>query len=283
MFIWKVYIEISIYGLLDFYMMQDKYDLNDATCMLCDSSNIAFWGKGSTFIRCNNCEICYRYNMPSVEELNEIYFSCYSKNNILAGSTSMSSGNKSLANQVAFISRLIKAPAKILDFGAGTGELIKILSDEGYIVRGCEFSKNARNKAKNSLGFDLYSSVEGIQEKFDLIVGIEVIEHLLEPQNIMIKLYDLLEDHGAIYITTPNTNGIQARVRKSHWREAIKPFHLVLFNYKSIKILMKKIGFKRVKYIRFSPLTTNSKRSILHRILQLLGLYGGLRVVCYKG
>jgi SAM-dependent methyltransferase len=106
-------------------------------------------------------------------------------------------------------------------------------------------------------------------DSYSLITAIEVIEHLQHPRDDLSRIHSLLKDGGLFYITTPNSNGLLARMKKSKWREAKKLFHINLFNWPSLKALLNDAGFRDVKYIRFSPLTTNSFKSVvLHRSLQ---------------
>ena len=112
---------------------------------------------------------------------------------------------------------------------------------------------------------------------------IEVIEHLKNPYNILERLYPILKPGGTIYISTPNRNGINARLNRNEWREAKKPFHLVLFNNQSLTKMLADTGFTAIRQIRFSPLTSPLlKNIVLHRILQAIGLFGGLRVIARK-
>ena len=219
-----------------------------------------------------------------MDQLNKIYSRYYSLDNICNSKTQMISGTTSLNHHGNLIRSLVHAGARILDFGAGTGELAKILFDKNYIIDGCEFSSNARREAKRLYGFKFYSSLTGLQHnQYDLVTAIEVIEHLTDPASTCRNINELLKPEGIAYITTPNTNGLNARIKKAQWREVNKPFHIVLFNYSSLKRMLVEAGFQTIRFIRFMPLTTNSSKSIiLHRMLQFFELYGGLGVVAHK-
>ena len=112
---------------------------------------------------------------------------------------------------------------------------------------------------------------------------IEVIEHLKNPYYILERLYPILKPGGTIYISTPNSNGINARLNKMNGAKAKNLFIYVLFNNLSLKKMLADTGFIFIRQIRFSPLTSPlMKNIVLHRILQALGLFGGLRVVAIK-
>lgn len=251
-------------------------------CVFCNSTAQIDWG--GEFLKCQSCELVYRKKLPGEAELVEMYSQCYSQDKIVSGSTDMDSGNVALRNHADFIRSMLEPPARVLDYGAGTGELVQLLSDRGYVATGCELSANAREEAQRKYGFSLFSSLEEAPAgSYDLIVAIEVMEHLTTPWITLEKFADLLKPEGRAYIATPNTNGLLARLRKSRWREAIKPFHLIFFNYPSLDRMALAAGFRATKNVRYSPLTANSVTSrIIHRTLQFAGWYGGVRVICYK-
>lgn len=98
---------------------------------------------------------------------------------------------------------------KILDFGCGNGDLTNLLSKYGQIT-GIDLSDEAIKIAKKKyphINF-ICSSVFDMtkQNKYDLIVSSEVIEHLTrEEQGEYIQLiYNNLVDNGYLLITTPN-------------------------------------------------------------------------------
>ena len=259
-----------------------------STCSFCKGSLRAWYGHESGFIECFACGLVYRYPMPTDSQLDQIYVDFYSNENIQTRKTKMLSSDESIDQHAAYISKNISKPGwRVLDFGAGTGELAWRLQQEGLIAIGVEQSKNARCVAEERYGIQLVPSVDeltkDINEPFDLIVAIEVLEHISEPWRVLEVFNSLLKPGGTLYLSTPNRNGLTARVRKQQWREAVKPFHLVLFNFHSIKRLLAHSGYETVHCLRFSPLTTSSPvKKIVHRLLQLFNLYGGLRVVARK-
>ncbi len=260
---------------------------NLTSCMYCKGNTRAWCRKETGFLECECCGLVYRSPMPTEEQLNRMYADYYSEENISESRTQMLSSNTSTEKHAYFIRGLVNSGMHILDFGAGTGELASILRSAGFHVDGVEYSKDAIAVARQRHGFHFYSSLDqvthNVEKRYDLIVGVEVIEHLTNPEDELNKLFYLLKPNGKLYLTTPNRNGLQARLHKCQWREAKKPFHLVLFNYFSLKHLLNKNGFNVVQYCRFSPLTDSAPfKVLLHRFLQMLGLYGGLRVIAYK-
>jgi 2-polyprenyl-3-methyl-5-hydroxy-6-metoxy-1,4-benzoquinol methylase len=109
--------------------------------------------------------------------------------------------------------------SKILDFGAGQGALSERLVDAGFEITSVDID-DANFKSKKStfvkVNFDSQESimnfVDNNKEKFDAVLGIEVIEHVEDQWNYVRQLMNLLKPGGLILITTPNTTSWLSRL-----------------------------------------------------------------------
>jgi 2-polyprenyl-3-methyl-5-hydroxy-6-metoxy-1,4-benzoquinol methylase len=105
---------------------------------------------------------------------------------------------------------------KILDFGSGPGYLFSYLKETGksFEYSALDFSSDSINQLKekfqNDKGFKEAFFISGfptqINQKFDIIICCEVIEHLSDQMllNVVTELKKLLSKNGYLYITTPN-------------------------------------------------------------------------------
>jgi 2-polyprenyl-3-methyl-5-hydroxy-6-metoxy-1,4-benzoquinol methylase len=101
---------------------------------------------------------------------------------------------------------------RILDLGSGNGALCGLLKKQGYCVAGCEYDEKGVEIARSA-----YSDVPfyhcGVQddpadllaceEKFDVVVSTEVIEHLFSPHHLPIFAGRVLKDGGHLVVSTP--------------------------------------------------------------------------------
>jgi len=102
---------------------------------------------------------------------------------------------------IAFISEVVEdfknRPLNILDFGCGTGVLIKEFTEIGHNACGVEMSKWASNFGKKRYGIDIREGdilkTELPKNYFDIITMIHVIEHLPTLRVILQKLHPLLK------------------------------------------------------------------------------------------
>ena len=99
-------------------------------------------------------------------------------------------------------------PKKLLEIGCANGPLMKCLFEKGIDVTGVDLSKLAKELAfpeikEKILTMDILEA--NFEEKFDLIVGLDIFEHL-NPNKIekyIQKLNDLLKQGGKIFTNIP--------------------------------------------------------------------------------
>jgi 2-polyprenyl-3-methyl-5-hydroxy-6-metoxy-1,4-benzoquinol methylase len=226
-----------------------------------------------------------RFKLPKPPELWQMYARAYSSSTVQVDRTGFESEEGMLLGLVAFLeTHCLKPGDRVLDFGAGTGRFAAMLRTLGVAVDGVELAEEARREAHARYGFDFkYDLSELSKASYDWVTAIEVLEHLIEPENALKQLWKLLKPGGGLFLTTPNAGGLAARIYGNQWREAINPFHLVLFTHPALKAVLARVGYERIWPVTFSPIGgVSTYRGMLHRMLQLLNLYGGLRVVARR-
>lgn len=118
----------------------------------------------------------------------------------------------------ALIAKEIPAPAKVLDFGAGEGALSQRLIDLGYQVLAVDVEEG-RLKASvpfEALDFNDTRKVAAFSRlhdrEFDLVLGVEVIEHVENPWQFMRDLTALARPGGYVLVSTPNITSWLSRL-----------------------------------------------------------------------
>lgn len=122
------------------------------------------------------------------------------------------------SHTIGRITQLFPARCRVLDVGSHYLHQAGLLSLLGYRVSGidlplfaqAEFVKHRSEtlNVDNMSVSDLESGrfLVGYEKKFDLILFTEILEHItFNPVAYWRRVYDLLADNGAIYLTTPNS------------------------------------------------------------------------------
>ncbi|BBB08635.1 class I SAM-dependent methyltransferase [Sphingopyxis sp. EG6] len=113
----------------------------------------------------------------------------------------------------------IPPSAKVVDVGSGQGAFAARLRDAGYHVTSID--KNHDDfRAKDidfvCVDFDSASDIEAFrtehEARYDVAIGMEVIEHVENPWEYTRFLLSLVKPGGVVMITTPNAESVQSRV-----------------------------------------------------------------------
>ncbi len=112
--------------------------------------------------------------------------------------------------------RHAKSGTRALDLGAGPGAMCERLHSLGCSVvavdRDPAVYQGKQRFVSQDLNQAVFSKVLGVAS-FDLVVAIEVIEHVESPINFLRNIAQLLAPNGAAVITTPNVDSLPARLR----------------------------------------------------------------------
>jgi len=136
----------------------------------------------------------------------------------------------------------------ILDFGCGTGDFLiksKKIFNKGIGVEiNSKRIEHANIKKINFL--KNIDEIDNLNIKFDTIFLFHVFEHLIKPEEILLKLKSKLKRGGQLIIEVPHANDyllkklkVKSFINFTLWSE-----HLILHTKKSLNCFLKKAGFK---------------------------------------
>lgn len=109
-----------------------------------------------------------------------------------------------------FVYKSIGPATTCLDVGCSDGQLgYNLIEQKGCIVDGLDFRPAALEKARKhgyrqTYCIDLNNAVFDTENRYDIIVCADVLEHLLHPVNALKSLQNHLNNNGSIVISIPN-------------------------------------------------------------------------------
>ena len=153
---------------------------------------------------------------------------------------------------IKLIETYIPEKCSTLDFACGNGEFIECLLDKGYSATGFEQSVNRRDALVERLSSRAnFRGVVDYQcaEKFDAVIAMEVIEHILEPDfdSTLSKLADFVKPGGVLVISTPNNENLKyAKVYCPISNMLFHPWqHVRSFTEDRVEAIFSDLGFRR--------------------------------------
>jgi len=158
---------------------------------------------------------------------------------------------RALKSKYNIISSYFKT-GRILDYGCGTGDVLKTFKDNNWEVMGIEPDEDTRKYAisKNSLTVLDVNEFKNINKNsFDVVSLWHVLEHIPDLNEKIFTFKSLIKDNGILLIAVPNCNSYDARYYKKYWAAFDVPRHLYHFNHKSIKELFEKHDLKIIKQL----------------------------------
>ncbi len=133
----------------------------------------------------------------------------------------------------------------VLEIGCGSGGILKYFKDRGCIVKGCDLGKEYLCYGKKRYDLDLIlGNIHKIKlkKKPDIIIYSHVIEHILDLEKELKKIYEILDDNGLLYIEVPGVKNI----RKKYYADLLRLFqnaHVYHFTLTSLENILKKHKF----------------------------------------
>jgi 2-polyprenyl-3-methyl-5-hydroxy-6-metoxy-1,4-benzoquinol methylase len=147
-----------------------------------------------------------------------------------------------LARKLKLIDKYAAGERSLLDFGAGTGDLLQLAKQKGYKIAGLEPNAGARASALEK-GIEL-SEVLPTDKEFKIITLWHVLEHLPDPEAALIRIRENLREEGVIFIAVPNYNSFDATYYREFWAAYDVPRHLWHFSKQAIRTLVEKQGME---------------------------------------
>ena len=225
------------------------------------------------YFHCTGCDCIFIHPVP-LAELHLIYPSNY-YSFVTAKKNPVTAIKEWL--DARYFRKLLKAlpggHLSVLDVGGGTGWLSTLLKKHEPRIgttQIVDIDAQAGTQAR-AAGHEYFEgTLEAFETdtRYDLVLMLNLIEHVADPLAVLNKAARLLKPNGVILVKTPNCDSLDARIfHKSYWGGLHCPRHWVIFSEKSFRRLMQDtpLSIKALEYTQGGPFWAFSFIIALHR------------------
>jgi SAM-dependent methyltransferase len=229
---------------------------------------------GGALFQCLDCGLMFRSPTLTPDEYNRLYAEGSVK--LWINESGVLRGDQKLVK--SYIEAQRPQGAKVLDIGCSTGEFLSSLALK-YEKCGIENSvgavRHCREHGIRVVGEDLYK-ISRLEEKFDVVTAMDVIEHTLNPSQFLQRVLHLLADDGIALITTGDADNRIWRKLKSAFWYCSPAEHISFVSERWLKSNAGANGFRlshlqRFKYNHMNHFKLFGKLCLIH-FLPLIGL-----------
>lgn len=223
-------------------------------CNLCGASDVEVIGSRDRRGRplrttiCRRCGLVWSNPRPTADEVRRYYSGEYRldyKGHSTPPLRHIARSGRGALNRYRALSPYLKKGDRILDAGAGGGEVVYVLRRFGFDASGIEPDEQYAQHAREVLGVPartgFVQDVSFRPASFDVVTMYHALEHVEDPSAILSHLRTWIVENGVLYIEVPN---VEARcIAPSH---RFHFAHFYNFNQTTLEALGRKAGFEPV-------------------------------------
>jgi 2-polyprenyl-3-methyl-5-hydroxy-6-metoxy-1,4-benzoquinol methylase len=231
-------------------------------CICCNSSEVVPRKnlRGYKMFTCTNCSFEFVYPLPSTKEIESFYnktrvvsdLKQIIKQHIEDFDTGGQAPKRDWFDKVFSTAKKYtkKEKLNVLEIGSGYGYFIHYATKLGHKAIGTEVTADYTEAANSAVNGDIFYVPDGSYDKVvennwaDLIYLEHVLEHVLEPDQIIAQIKNKISSTGILHISVPNSKSFLAKTMGSKWPWACPPDHLYFYNKKALIAFLERNGFE---------------------------------------
>ena len=220
--------------------------------------------------RCRSCKHVWVDPMPRQDFLSHLY-GRGSNSVIGAGWEGRDAGEMSIPECSVENAERDQRPGRYFELGLGKGKLYSQFLDRGWTCSGVEPGEWGQHLE------GVVASIHDvpIEPVWNVLVAIDVFEHLSQPLEALRAISGLAAPHSRLYAAFPNNQSFRFVTQKSAWRMVRPLGHVHYFSRKSLNALFDTGGYKVVSRatndMAIAP-SLRTPKSYASPIIQALGL-----------
>lgn len=262
-------------------MSNEVANIEFVKCNLCgEGASHTYYKAGQwSIVRCANCDHTYTNPRPTAAALPSYYTEDYfqderHKKKFYHADGSPKAVADTYNNRVSDVENFCTTRGSVLELGAARGAFLKVLKDRGWDVHGVEISADAVELAKTQNNLSIFCGVLDeyvTEQKFDVVCMYQTLEHVLNPDYVCKRSYELLQAGGKLVIEVPNRNCFE--MKWSNRRKVLSydlPRHISHFSPAILAKHLKGLGFKEVHVYYYPDKVVLGIFNLIGRIINLI-------------
>ena len=205
---------------------------------------------GFPIVRCRSCGLVFVGRAPEPEELVALYDHSYWDDPGEVGYDGYGDAETRKRHHFRTLLDEIEAlgpTGRLLEVGSAYGYFLDEARRRGWEVHGVEPSAHAARHAREAFGLDVderpLAELPLEPRSLDAVTLWDVIEHLPDPRRTLESAYVGLRPGGVVGISTGDVESLSARLHGPHWSLMTPPWHQFYFSRKTMRRLLKLVGF----------------------------------------
>lgn len=199
-------------------------------------------------VKCRRCG--FQYVNPRLR--GDLIFSGYTEGDDPTYVSQLQARERTFAASLDEIARAAGGTGRLLDIGTAAGAFVAAARARGWQAEGCEPNKWLAEWGARHYGLTIRQGSVFDQDyedgSFDVVTLWDVIEHTLEPREMLERCFRLLRPGGVLVVNYPDIGSWIARALGRRWL-FLTSVHLYYFDRGTIARMLESTGF-RVESIR---------------------------------
>ncbi|MFT6042506.1 MAG: 2-polyprenyl-3-methyl-5-hydroxy-6-metoxy-1,4-benzoquinol methylase [Gammaproteobacteria bacterium] len=230
----------------------EELGVEPEACMLCGAPKPEpfFEKSGKTFFRCSSCEFVFIHAIyPEFVEDTDHLSSTYEFETVLKPNS------RQRQKMDVWLKHLSpkRTQGELLEIGCGQGIFLQYAQEAGWKVQGVDVLGPVVEVAREQRGLNVFhgelAEANFETNSFDACFLSEVIEHIVDPIELMSEIHRVLRPGGVAVLGTGNACSWSAKFRGPKWRYYRFGGHLHIryFGPNNAKYLSEKAGFQSIE------------------------------------
>ena len=194
-------------------------------------------------VQCRGCS--FQYVNPRLR--GDLIFSGYTEGDDPTYVSQLGARERTFAAAFAEIEAAAGGPGTLLDIGTAAGAFVAAAAARGWRAEGCEPNKWLAEWGARHYGITIRQGSVFDQPyeegRFDVVTLWDVIEHTLNPREMLDRCRLLLKPGGVLVVNYPDIGSWIARALGRRWL-FLTSVHLYYFNRRTVARMLESAGFK---------------------------------------